>query len=90
MAPGAPEARGAGDPRENLRNYFTAKIGGDRALLPKDGESLVDEGILDSFGLAELVAHLEASFGVKVPDADIQLATFESIDRIAAYVSARR
>jgi acyl carrier protein len=76
------------DTRESLRAYFTGKIGGDRSLLPKDGESLVDEGILDSFGLAELVALLEKDFGVKVPDADIQLATFESIDAIAAYVAA--
>jgi acyl carrier protein len=76
--------------RESLRRHFTEKIGGDRSLLPKDGESLVDEGILDSFGLSELVAHIEQSFGVKVPDADIQLATFESIEKIAAYVSARR
>jgi len=78
------------DTPETLRRYFTGKIGGDRSLLPKDGESLVDEGILDSFGLAELVALLEQDFGVKVPDADIQLATFESIDRITAYVTARR
>jgi len=80
----------AADVRESLRTYFTGKIGGDRSLLPKDGESLVEEGILDSFGLAELVALLEQDFGVKVPDSDIQLATFESIDRIADYVTARR
>jgi len=76
--------------REPLRAYFTAAIGGDRALLPADGESLVDEGILDSFGLAELMAFLETSYGVKVPDADLSLDTFASIDRIAAYVAAAR
>ncbi len=78
------------DIREALRSYFTEKIGGDRSLLPKDGESLVDEGILDSFGLAELVALIEQDFGVKVPDGDIQLATFQSIEKIDAYVTSRR
>ena len=80
----------ATDIRETLRAYFTGKIGGDRSLLPKDGESLVDEGILDSFGLAELVALLEKEFAVSVPDADIQLAGFESIEKIEAYVNRRR
>jgi len=76
--------------REPLRAHFTAIIGGDRSLLPPDGESLVDEGILDSFGLAELMALLERAYGVKVPDADLSLKTFESIDKIAAYVAAAR
>lgn len=76
--------------REPLRAHFTRAIGGDRKLLPADGASLVDEGILDSFGLAELVAVIEAEYGLRVPDEDIALANFESIERIAAYVAARR
>jgi len=76
--------------REPLRAHFTAAIGGDRSLLPADGESLVSEGILDSFGLAELVSVIEESYGLKIPDEDISLANFESIDKIAAYVAGRR
>lgn len=76
--------------REPLRAHFVRSIGGDRKLLPGDGESLVGEGILDSFGLAELVAVIEAEYGLRVPDGDISLANFESIDRIAAYIAARR
>ena len=76
--------------REPLRAHFTALIGGRRELLPADEASLVDEGVLDSFGLAELVALVERAYGIKVPDADLSLATFESIDKIAAYVATRR
>ena len=76
--------------REPLRAHFTALIGGRRELLPADDVSLVDEGILDSFGLAELVTLVERAYGVKVPDKDLSLATFDSIDKIAAYVAARR
>jgi|RhiMethySRZTD1v2_1073278.scaffolds.fasta_scaffold841245_2 acyl carrier protein len=82
---------GAGEvDRAPLRNHFIAIIGGDAKLLPADSESLVDEGILDSFGLAELVALIERSYGVKVPDADLALANFESIDKIAAWIVAAR
>jgi len=76
--------------REPLRAHFTALIGGRRELLPTYDASLVDEGILDSFGLAELVTLVEQAYGVKVPDKDLSLATFDSIDKIAAYVAARR
>lgn len=76
--------------REPLREHFARVIGGNRALLPPDGASLVDEGLLDSFGLAELVAVIEGAYGLRVPDEDIALARFESIERIAEYVAARR
>lgn len=83
-------AEPGGIDREPLRAHFARVIGGDRALLPADGVSLVDEGLLDSFGLAELVAVVEGAYGVRVPDEDISLSNFESIERIAAYVVARR
>jgi acyl carrier protein len=76
--------------REPLRRHVTALIGGDRSQLPGDEVSLVDEGILDSFGLAELVALIESTYGVKVPDSEMTLARFESIAKIAAWVEARR
>ncbi|MGQ0552883.1 MAG: acyl carrier protein [Planctomycetota bacterium] len=80
----------SGVDREPLRAHFTALIGGDRSLLPKDEESLVDEGILDSFGLAELTALLARVYGVKVPDADVALTRFESVAKIAGYVESKR
>jgi acyl carrier protein len=76
--------------REPLRAHFTELIGGDRGLLPADGESLVDEGLLDSFGLADVIALLERVYGVRVPDEDIALDNFASIEKIAAYVAAHR
>lgn len=76
--------------RAAIHAFLADKIGGERDLLPPDHESLVDAGILDSFGLADLVAMLEATFGISVPEADITMSTFESVDRMAAYVAARR
>ena len=76
--------------REPIHAYLTDKIGGDRDLLPPDGDSLVDAGILDSFGLADLVAMVEEQYGVKVPEADISMQTFETVDLIAKYVESAR
>lgn len=71
---------------EPIRQYFLQKIGGDRSLMPPDDVSLIDEGILDSFGLAELVASIEKSYGIKIPDRDIKLPNFDNIQKIGAYV----
>lgn len=73
--------------REPILAYLAEKIGGSRDLLPPHDESLVDAGVLDSFGLADLVAAMESAYGVKVPDPDISMQTFESIDKIAAYLA---
>jgi D-alanine--poly(phosphoribitol) ligase subunit 2 len=62
-----------------------------RAPLPEDPEaSLFEAGVIDSFGVVELVARLEEAFGIQVPDADLVPRKFETLARIAAYVDARR
>jgi acyl carrier protein len=75
---------------EPIRLYFLERIGGDRALLPPDDASLLDEGILDSFGLAELVAAIERLYGVRVAERDLKLSSFDSIAKIGRYVDSRR
>lgn len=49
-------------------------------------ESLFDSGVLDSFGLQDLVTELEHIFDVKIPDRDLTPRKFESVERIEAYL----
>jgi acyl carrier protein len=57
--------------------------------LPEDAEeSLFESGLLDSFALTDLIPALEAEFGIKVPDSDLNPRKFDSIARIEAYVEA--
>ena len=49
-------------------------------------ESLFDSGVLDSFGLQDLVTELEHIFDVKIPDGDLTPRKFESIERIEQYL----
>lgn len=58
--------------------------------LPKDPEeSLFDSGVLDSFALPDMIGELEKEFHVKVPDADLTPRKFDSVARIADYLSVR-
>ena len=53
-------------------------------------ESLFDAGVLDSFSLVDLVAGLEQSFSIKIPDSDLNPRQFDSIERIEQYLKSRR
>ena len=57
----------------------------DRSSLA-DHESLLDAGLIDSTGILELVAFLEATLGIAVEDAEIVPDNMDSIRAIAAYV----
>jgi acyl carrier protein len=52
-------------------------------------ESLFESGVLDSFGLPDMVSALEKEFGVKVPDADLNPRKFDSLARIEQYLESR-
>jgi acyl carrier protein len=57
---------------------------------PQDGDDLFQTGALDSFALVDFVTLLEEQCGIKVPDADVNPANFQTILAIEAYVDAHR
>jgi acyl carrier protein len=61
-----------------------------KAPIPTDREvSLFDTGVIDSFALVDFVADLEKEFQVKVPDKDLHPSKFESLAKIAVYLSSQ-
>lgn len=52
--------------------------------------SFLEHGVVDSTGVLELVAHLEATYGFKVADEELTPDNLDSIDTIAAFVQRRR
>ncbi len=51
---------------------------------------LVTTGLLDSMDVVRLVAHLERTLGITIPDGDINVGHFDSIARIFSYLEARQ
>ena len=56
---------------------------------PQPDQHLFESGILDSFGLPDLIAALENEFHILVPDTDLQPGNFSSIRKIEAYLEKR-
>ena len=57
---------------------------------PSPTELLFETGVLDSFGLTDLVAALEKEFDVRIPDSDLRPKNFSSIEQIEKYLESRR
>ncbi len=62
---------------------------GDASQAPADATSFIENDIIDSTGVLELVAFIEEEFGIAMSDADIVPANLDSLDRIAAFVTQR-
>mgnify|MGYP001612506609 FL=1 len=57
--------------------------------LPAD-LSLIDNDLIDSTGILELVGFLEERFAIKVADADIVPANLDTIGRIAGFIALKQ
>jgi len=52
--------------------------------------SLLDNGIMDSVGVMELVAFLEGELGVEVADDELVPENLDSVDNLVAFVTRKR
>jgi D-alanine--poly(phosphoribitol) ligase subunit 2 len=57
--------------------------------LPSERESLLDAGVLDSFGLLEFLTALENDMNIRIPDEDLVPSNFDTIAKIRSYLSDR-
>ena len=51
---------------------------------------LLESGIINSFGIVELVSFIEKEFGVTIPDHDIIPENFQSVRSIASLASQKK
>lgn len=55
----------------------------------KNDTSFLEEGIIDSTGVLELVTYLEEKFEIKINDEDLIPENLDSIDNIAKYLETK-
>ena len=55
----------------------------------KTDTSFLEEGIVDSTGILELVMFLEQTFDTKVEDSELIPENFDSLDNIAQYLEKK-
>ena len=57
-------------------------IGNERKITVDDKTALIEEGIIDSMGLMQIVSFLEERAGVRVPDEEVGPDNFETLEAI--------
>ncbi len=61
----------------------------DETAMPGNSASLIENEVIDSTAVLELVSFIEETFSVSVADAEIVPANLDSVDAIAAYVAGK-
>jgi acyl carrier protein len=54
-----------------------------------DDDSLLEKRIIDSTGVLELIAFLDATFGVKVQDDELLQENLDSINRLVRFIEKK-
>lgn len=72
--------------RDNLLAFINEYFVKETGIELKDDSSLLDEGLIDSTGVLELVAYLENSFEIKVEDEEIVPDNFDSLNKLVNFV----
>lgn len=74
--------------KETIREFITVKLLSDhRDLNFSDSDSLIDSGIIDSFGIMALLGFVEEKFAIKVGGNDLLPENFDSITAISAMIN---
>jgi acyl carrier protein len=75
---------------EEIRKFITTNFYvADAAKLAEDA-SFLDQGIIDSTGVLEVVTFLEEKFGIVVADNEMLPENLDSLKNLAAFVERKR
>ena len=73
----------------DVRSFVVANFLLGRTEVLDDDSSFMDEGLIDSTGILELVSHLEESYGIEILEEELTPDNLDSVNRIAAYLNKK-
>ena len=78
------------DAKTEIRKFIIDKFYVASPAALSDDASLLDEGIMDSTGVLEVITFIEGSFGLHVEDEEMLPDNLDSIARITAFVARKQ
>jgi acyl carrier protein len=75
--------------KDEIRKFIYEKFPLAKSKKLQDSSQLLEEGILDSLGVLELVNYLQDEVGIPIEDEELVPEHFASIDAIAAFVASK-
>ena len=77
------------DAKLEIRTFIVEHFLFGQAAGLADDTSFLEQAVIDSTGVLELVAHLEATYGIKVNDDELIPDNLDSIQSVAAFVQKK-
>jgi acyl carrier protein len=70
-----------------IREYVSQNIlFGDDTIEYGDDDSFLEEGIIDSVGIMELMLFVEQRFGITISDNEVTPENFDSVNKLSTYI----
>ena len=77
--------------REKIKDYIVETfLFSDDGFNLDDDASFLDEGIIDSMGVLELIMFTEESFNIVVEDEEIKPENFDSVNNLYQYIQQKQ
>lgn len=78
------------DIKDQIRQYIAQDLlFSDNGFKYDDDASFLEEGIVDSLGVMELVFFIEETFGLTTTDEELTPDNFDSVNKLANFIQRR-
>src|SRR5438477_12182697 len=74
---------------QQVREFLTANFIFDPSVQLNMADSFMENGIIDSTGILEVIMWVESNFGVHVEDAEVLPENFDSIENLIGYIERK-
>ncbi len=77
--------------KKTIRQYILGNLlfTDDDSVL-QDNDSFLNEGIIDSTGVLEIILFIEDTFDIKVNDDEMLPANLDSVDNLVAFIQSKQ
>lgn len=76
--------------KETIRHFIATELAAGGANMPiADNDQLLEQGIIDSFGIMTLLGFLEEKYAVHIEGDDLTPENFSSISTISALIDRK-
>jgi acyl carrier protein len=76
--------------KQTIRDFVTRNFYVAEPAALDDRASLLEQGVIDSTGVLEVIMYLESTFGIAVEDSEMLPENLDSIDALAAFVERKQ
>jgi acyl carrier protein len=73
-----------------IREYISRNfLFSDKGFQYGDDASFLEEGIIDSLGIIELVSFVEKKFSISVADHELLPSNFDSVSKLSSFITSK-